>query len=103
MTKYLFIFDFNIDGSQYEVIWDPDKESTIFEVKDLCDIPEDAVVYRSLFNAYDAKGLIEEGMKFQRLGYESVSYIHKIVPENVGNLHTFMYMYAKNYLQHISK
>lgn len=55
----------------YEV--DGQNEIPVYSVWNLCDCPEDAIVDRSLFSAYDYVRAVEYGMELAKQGYDSVS------------------------------
>ena len=50
----------------------PDSKKFKFSVYDLCECPEDATIYRDLFNGYDYLNAIQLGMELAREGYTSI-------------------------------
>lgn len=43
-----------------------------FHASDLCECPEDATLYRNLFNGWEYIDAIKTGMKLSNLGYDSI-------------------------------
>ena len=54
-----------------DVTNDPDVNLS-FRVRNLCECPEDATLFRALFNGWDYIGAIELGMQLSNLGYDSI-------------------------------
>lgn len=54
-----------------DVTNDPDVNLS-FRASDLCECPEDATLFRALFNGWDYIETIELGMKLANLGYDSI-------------------------------
>lgn len=54
---------------------DPDVNLS-FRANDLCECPEDATLFRALFNGWDYIETIELGMKLANLGYDSIEVEH---------------------------
>ena len=50
----------------------PDSKKFKFSVYDLCECPEDATIYRDLFNGYDYLNAIQLVMELAREGYTSI-------------------------------
>lgn len=63
-------------GSSQSII---DEQNLLhFYVRDLYDCPEDATIYRDLFNAYDYIDTLNKGIELAKMGYDKVTY------ENIG-------------------
>ena len=50
----------------------PDSKKFKFSAYDLCECPEDATIYRDLFNGDDYLNAIQLGMELAREGYTSI-------------------------------
>ena len=50
----------------------PDSKKFVFTAYNLCECPEDATVYRDLFNGDDYLDAIQLGMELAREGYTSI-------------------------------
>lgn len=49
-----------------------DEDTTVFRVHNLSECPEDAIIGRDLFDAYDFIRAVEYGMKLAQEGYTSI-------------------------------
>ena len=49
-----------------------------FRASDLCEFPEDATLFRDLFNGWDYIEAVELGMKLANLGYDNIEAEHII-------------------------
>lgn len=58
-----------------DVTNDPDVNLS-FSASDLCECPEDATLFRALFNGWDYIETIELGMKLANLGYDNIEVEH---------------------------
>lgn len=63
----------------YQEITD-EKEGFIFSASDLTECPEDATLYRDLFNAEDYISAVEFGMKLAQEGYDYIQ-VEKVEEE----------------------
>lgn len=77
----------------HQELWDPDEKYCLFSVSNLWECPEDAIIGRDLFDSYDAKILIEHGMKWAREGYDGL-YIKYVACPRDEDLEEFI----ENYL-----
>lgn len=70
--KVFFIKEDEIDwGLRSQELLDEEK-NTIYKVYDLTECPEDATIYRDLFNANDYIAALKLGMKLAKEGYTSI-------------------------------
>ena len=65
----------------HQELWDPDEKYCLFNVSNLWECPEDAIIGRSLHDADDASLLIKYGMKYSKEGYDDVIVIHIECPD----------------------
>ena len=61
--------------------WDYDNFKGKFRVSDLCECPEDAIIGRDLFTAYDFVEAVKFGMALARKGYTELE-LTKIIEED---------------------
>ena len=54
-----------------------DENTPVFRVCDLSECPEDAIIGRDLFDAYDYLNAVKYGMELAKQGYDDVDYIVK--------------------------
>ncbi len=54
-----------------------DNDELIFYVYDLTECPEDATIYRDLFNAFDYIKAIRYGIELAKQGYDEVGYVEQ--------------------------
>lgn len=57
-----------------------DKHNIHFEVRDLSECPEDAIIGRDLFTAGDYIAALKKGMELAKLGYTSI--VENIIEES---------------------
>lgn len=81
MIKTLFAFDKLTDDYHHQELWDPDTESPLFCVSDLCECPEDAIIGRALHDTDDAVNLIIAGFNFCKNGYDAINVEWRDCPE----------------------
>lgn len=53
-------------------LYSPDSKKLVFTAYNLCECPEDATVYRDLFNGDDYLDAIQLGMELAKEGYTSI-------------------------------
>lgn len=68
-------------GCAQKLLWDYDGFKGRFNVSDLCECPEDAIIGRDLFDAWDFIHAVEFGIHLGYLGYENVDVQEKVVEE----------------------
>lgn len=71
---------FNLDAPEgydyyyeHQEVTDPDTGKTVFSVYNLADCPEDAIIGRSLFSAYNWLEAVKYGMALASQGYDDVT------------------------------
>lgn len=77
--KVKFYHDDNEGFDTYNRIEDETNDPDVnlsFRASDLCECPEDATLFRSLFNGWDYIETIELGMKLANLGYDGIEVEH---------------------------
>jgi len=77
--KVKFYHDDNEGFDTYNRIEDETNDPRVnlsFRASDLCECPEDATLFRALFNGWDYIETIELGMKLANLGYDSIEVEH---------------------------
>lgn len=72
MDKHLIIFEQEDSYSHFQQLRDVDTNKSIYDVADLWDCPEDAIIGGSLHDCYDALDLIRLGMEYSKQGYEKL-------------------------------
>ena len=77
MEKILLAICYKTDSYQRQELWDIEKECLIFEVSDLWECPEDAIIGRALHGANDATNLIKIGLRYASEGYNDIKVIWK--------------------------
>jgi hypothetical protein len=70
---YLYVEESDFDGVTYEEV--SDEEKIIFTVSNLDECPEDAIIRRSLFDAYDYLKAVRYGIELAKQGYDEVEYV----------------------------
>lgn len=77
--KVKFYHDDNTGFDTYNRIEDETNDPDVnlsFRASDLCECPEDATLFRCLFNGWDYIETIELGMKLANLGYDGIEVEH---------------------------
>lgn len=69
----LYVEEHKYDGVIYQRVEDGDK--LCFSVANLDDCPEDAIIGRDLFDAYDYLKAVRYGMELAKQGYDSVEFV----------------------------
>ena len=82
MEKILLAVHYEREDYQRQELWDIEKECLIFEVCDLWECPEDAIIGRALHDAGDAFDLIEIGFKYASEGYTKINLIWADCPKD---------------------
>lgn len=59
---------------EHQSVIDPDSNKEVFYVNNLADCPEDAIIGRSLFDAYDWLKAVKYGIELAQQGYTSVGF-----------------------------
>lgn len=62
-------------GDNWEEAFSP-KNALLFSARDLSHTPEDAILGRDLFSAYDYIKAVEFGMALQKQGYDTLDIIY---------------------------
>lgn len=62
----------DVDG---EKLYDVDNGELLYEVYNLTDCPEDAVVYRALVSADEYTNILRKGMELAKQGYDDIELI----------------------------
>lgn len=57
---------------EYHEVTDPDTGKVVFSANNLADCPEDAIIGRDIFDAYDWLDVVKFGMELARQGYVDV-------------------------------
>ena len=71
------------DYRRNQTVWseNPDKE-IYYDVFDLSDCPEDAIIGRGLFSAIDYVNALRTGMEIAKLGYDSIEVNINVIRES---------------------
>lgn len=95
MEKILICFEQGpaIDEPEYQELWDPDLNQCLFNVANLWECPEDAIIGRDLFDASDVESMLELGILYNKEGYDSIKIIYEYCPNDED-----LDKYIKNYL-----
>lgn len=96
MEKILFAVHYEREGYQRQELWDIEKEYPIFEVSDLWECPEDAIIGRALHDADDATNLIKIGLRYASEGYDDIKVIWEDCPEE-DDIEEFAEEYIKKW------
>ena len=96
MEKILLAVCYKTDSYQRQELWDIEKEYLMFEVSDLWECPEDAIIGRALHGANDAINLIKIGLKYASEGYDDIKVIWEDCPEE-DDIEEFVEEYIKNW------
>ena len=96
MKKHITLFgkDSLFDGSRQE-LWDIDDRKKLYEVSDLSECPEDAIIGRALLSGDEALDLVKLGMNYSKMGYDEIEYNYLECPEDV-ELDGFIQDYLDN-------
>lgn len=95
MLKQLILFIYDIEGISHHSLWDLDIKQCIFEVGDLSDNPEDAIIGRDLIDSYDIGFYLELGMSYSSKGYKSINIKEVYIPNSCEDINK----YIKNYIE----
>lgn len=69
----LYVEESYYDGITYEQV--NNEEKCLFSVYNLNECPEDAIIGRDLFDAYDYLKAIRYGIELAKQGYDEVEYV----------------------------
>ena len=96
MEKILLAVHYKREDYQRQELWDIEKECLIFEVGDLWECPEDAIIGRALHGANDATNLIKIGLKYASEGYDDIKVIWEDCPKE-DDIEEFAEEYIKRW------
>jgi hypothetical protein len=71
----LYVEESDFEGITYEEVSDGNK--SLFTVSNLDECPEDAIIRRSLFDAYDYLKAVRYGIELAKQGYDEVEYVEE--------------------------
>lgn len=96
MKKHITLFgkDSLFDGSRQE-LWDIDDRKKLYEVSDLSECPEDAIIGRALLSGDEVLDLVKLGMSYSKMGYDEIEYNYLECPKDV-ELDEFIQDYLDN-------
>jgi hypothetical protein len=69
----LYVEESYYNGVTYEQV--SDEEKSLFSVCNLSECPEDAIIGRDLFDAYDYIRAVRYGIELAKQGYDEVEYV----------------------------
>ena len=65
--------DYDYYYYRHHEVTDPETGKEVFNAYNLADCPEDAIIGRSIFDAYDWLGAVKYGMELAAQGYTDVA------------------------------
>jgi hypothetical protein len=72
---HLYVEESDYEGVTYEQV--SDEEKNLFGVCNLNECPEDAIIGRDLFDAYDFLKAVRYGIKLAKQGYDEVELVEE--------------------------
>ncbi len=97
MKKILICFEQgpSVYEPEYQELWDPEENVHLFSIRNLTECPEDAIIGRDVFDAWDIGLMLEQGILYSKGGYDSIEIIYEYCPDN-ENLDKFRKEYINN-------
>lgn len=96
MKKHITLFGKgSLFGDSSQELWDIDDRKELYEVSDLSECPEDAIIGRALLSGEEALDLVELGMNYYKMGYDEIECNYLKCPEDV-DLDEFIQDYLDN-------
>ena len=96
MKKHIILFGKDsLFGGSCQELWDIDDRKKLYEVSDLSECPEDAIIGRALLSGEEVLDLVELGMNYSKMGYDEIEYNYLECPADVG-LDGFIQDYLDN-------
>lgn len=96
MKKHIILFEEeSLFGDSRQELWDIDDRKKLYEVSDLSECPEDAIIGRALLSGDEVLDLVKLGMNYSKMGYDEIEYDYLECPKNV-ELDEFIRDYLDN-------